>query len=83
MTTAKTKAKEALEAGSTTKSGWKTSEGQLTAAVAALYALGQAAEALGAMPAGTVEKLWPLTAMVGGYVMNRTWLKIKGLGGTQ
>ena len=60
--------------------GWRTSEGQLTAAVAGLYALGQTAEAAGLIPAGTVDHLWPLAALAGGYTVNRTWLKVKGPG---
>jgi hypothetical protein len=60
----------------TPRNGWRTSEGQMTAAAGALLAAGKAAEAFGWIPPGSTEGFAPLAALVGAYVLSRTGLKI-------
>ena len=55
--------------------GWRTSEGQMTAAAAGLYTLGTLAETFGYLPPGSTAKLAPAVMLVGGYLLSRSGLK--------
>lgn len=58
------------------RNGWRTSEGQMTAAAGALWLAGKTAEQMGWIPAGSVEGFAPLVMLVGSYVLGRSGLKI-------